>query len=439
MTGRTLKTGRRPQYVSRSSKQESGMFVFPLEIRHQIYTAMTIVRRKDHLSFLCTCKRSYSEARESFLSRPLNLSDQEELIRLTTQQSPTALRHTQELSLQLTDVEPETMSPFLAQVVLNTSKTAFQHPYEFEERRITCALQAMPNIKSLRLVGAAKAEKSSAPRYLLDRVLSWATQHYANLTHLRVESPNVSLEPLASCHSLTSLHISAVSETPARQMAVILARLTNLVDLCVIAYRRQSYYLQYRDADRPFDPETFRHLRPLRMLRIQDFAGCGLKQHALLTGDMLRAISETHRHSLRRFFVSSSTALKPAVVLQLTETVRTLSAIESLSLVWPEMEPEFLYCLPPSIWSLELLVSDQGHATDMLDTLVAICYRLPVLRKIHFVTSGLVSAIAGSGIEHGQSFHENSSASHRNKERHPTWTLTWSAWPPSPCDRPDVP
>lgn len=429
-----LKKGRRPPYAGRSPEQEFGIFVFPLEIRHQIYTAMIIMCRKDHLSFLCTCKRSYSEASESFLSRPLNLSDQEELIRLTTQQSQTALRHTQELSLQLADIDRETMSPFLAQVVMNTSKTAFQHPYEFEARRITCALQAMPSIKSLTLVDAAKPEKSSAPRYLLDHVLSWAAQHYANLTHLRVDSPNVSLEPLSSCHSLLSLHIPGVSEIPARQMAAILGRLTNLVDLGVIAYRRQSHYLQYRDADRSIDPETFRHIRPLRMLSIQDFAGCAHKQHAFLTGDMLRAISETHSHSLRLFFVSSSTPLEPAVVLQLTETVRTLSAIESLSLVWPEIEPEFLLCLPPSTWSLELLVSDHGHATEMLDTLVAIRYRLPVLRKIHFVTSGSVPTIGVFGIEHGRSFHENSSGPQRSKKHHPPWTLTWSVWPPSPGD-----
>ena len=288
-------------------REDFGILAFPLEIRRQIYASMTQLCQVDHLNFLCTCKRLHSEAEHSFLSRPLNLPDQEELIRFSAHRSPRALKHVQELSFHFTDIERNVMSSFLAQIMMGTSKVAFQDPYRLETSRVTHALQALPNIKSFSLTEAAKAGETSAPRVLLNSVLSWAAEHYPRLTYLRVDSPNVSLEPLRSCRSLVSLRITGLSETPAKQMTVILAGLTNLVELQIVALRGQSRYFSCRDAKSSINSESFRHVRPLRMISIND--STAINHPAFVTVSILRTIGETHqpRFEAIYYLVTSST------------------------------------------------------------------------------------------------------------------------------------
>ena len=133
-------------------------------------------------------------------------------------------------------------------------------------------------------------------------------------------------------------------------MAVMLEILANLVELSIVALTGHPRYFHCRDAKKSV-AESFRHVRPLRILSIEDSAATD--QPAFLTVDMLQAIGKTHDHTLRTFCTSSVSQLDSAVMVQLAETVRTMSENQNPALTWPGIEAEFLDCLPSSTWSLK--------------------------------------------------------------------------------------
>ena len=423
---------RRFHHSSGSRGDGFGLFVLPLEIRRQIYAHMTKLPRVDHLNTLCTCKRLHCEAMESFLSRPLNLLDQEELIFATSQRSQSALRYVQEVNLHLTEMDPERMMPFLAQVVLGMSKRAFPQPYDLETTRITSALQDLTGIRSFSLIELATLEKRPVPRMLLDNVLAWAAQHYSGLRHLRVDSSNVSLEPLALCRSLRSLRLAGFSQTQASQMAVIFPKLSELADLQIVVRRGQTRYFHCLDTKKSINSEALRLLRPLQTFSIHDSSDSSNVRGAFLTVNVLRAISEVHGSTLRQFCISSIAPLEHAVVNVLAETIHAMSQLHTLALTWPGMNATVLESLPTSIWSVEVLVSDQHHAAEMLDTLTSIRHELPRLRKIRFITSGPLPQAGVGHVDPNRSFETHPGDEDGGQKLNSPWTVTWGVWQPFP-------
>lgn len=402
------------------------MLELPLEIRRQIYTYLTGLSRVDHLNFLCACKKLHDEAQVSYLSRPLCFSDQEELTQFSSQPYRSQA-YVQDLSLVLTDLDRDVMRPFLAQVVMDMSKRTFQYPYELEATRTTYALQSLPNIARLSLLEPTRSGVTPAPRLLLNNVLNWIAQQYVGLRRLRIDSSNVSLEPIASLHNLRSLRITGFSETPPSRATTILRGLPKLAELHIVCRRRQSRYFACQTPRKSVGSETLRYLRPLRVIRINDFAELSNRQAAFLDVNMLKSIGESHSSSLRQFGVSSLSPLDPGILSQLAETIYMTSGLHSLSLSWPNIGIELLDSLPPAIWSLQILVSGQPHATKMLKALVAMSERILSLRKIHFLVPGSLAQAQVSSM-----MSSSSQNAYFWYGLEVPWTVTWGVWQPFP-------
>ena len=409
------------------------LLAIPLELRLHIYEQMRSTLGSAHLNLLCTCRKINLEARESFLSRPVQFGTQAALARNVGSRRH-GLEQVFDLKLGLTEISRDDMSPFLAQIVVGMSKLKFQNSYEIEAARITTALRTMPNIKSLTLTEPFQAPDTPAPKVLVNHILAWTSQSYCGLRHLRLDMPNISLEPLASFRLLRSLRITSFSETSAAQARIIFEQLTALDELHLVARGRQSRYLQCQNLKRSIDPHVIHHVRPLRILGIYDFADLINKRAGFITADMLKAIGGRHGGSLQELRLSSISPLGHSSLSRLEGAFAVMSQVHTLSLAWPGIEPELTQHLPSSTWSLELFVSGNTHASDLLDALLQCHHRYPKLRKIKLLLPASITLPEMSTFDL-ENFLARSSYQHQHKRRpEKPWTVSWGTWHPGPSD-----
>ena len=422
-----LRTSQKAGNSGYSSRKKLRLLTLPLEVRQQIYEHLTTLPRVAHLNFLCTCKSLHFEALHSFFSRPLNASHQMELMHFILRKSQGSLRHIKEVNLRLVDIDSQAMAPYLSQVVLGTSKTVVEHPYELELRRITIALGRLSNIRRVSIVSPGASDKNPAPQMIVEGVLEWVAQNSPKLHHLRVDSSNVLLEPLRSCRSLRSLCISAFAPTTASRAEAIFDQLPDLVDLEIIASSWQSSYFMHQTPTPAITPEVIRGLRPLQSLTIHDCAVPYINKAIFLDVDMVRVIGEVHGASLTHFSVSSTASLEPWVSFYLAENLRVMTRVHTLSLILPIIDFRILDCLPPTLWSLELLVSGLSHAQVMIDKLQSLGQQLPVLRRVKFVTSVVLPQAGVSEVDSGTRLDVGFNVQKSGRRGDVPWTVTWSA------------
>ena len=422
-----LRTSQKAGNSGYSSRKKLRLLTLPLEVRQQIYEHLTTLPRVAHLNFLCTCKSLHFEALHSFFSRPLNASHQMELMHFISRKSQGSLRHIKEVNLRLVDVDSQAMAPYLSQIVLGTSKTVVEHPYELELRRITTALGRLSNIRRFSLLDPGTSVDSLPPQMLVEGVLKWVVENSPKLHHLGIDSSKVSLDPLRFCRSLRSLRIPGFSPTSASKAKAIFDQLSDLVDLEIMARNWQSYFFDHQNATKAITPEVIRGLRPLRSLTIHDCAELGNNEATLLDLDMLRAIREVHGASLTHFAISSIDTPEPVVLFHFAESLRVMTRLHTLSLILPNIDPKMLNCLPPTVWSLEVLVSGLIHAQAMIDKLQLLGQQLPGLRKVKFVASGLEYEAGVSEVGPGGSLDVGFNIYQIERDIDVPWTVTWSA------------
>ena len=260
------------------------------------------------------------------------------------------------------------------------------------------------------------------------------TQLYPQLRHLRVDSPNISLEPLVSCTRLRTLRITGYSQTPAARAALVFEGMAELAGLQIVSRRRQSHYFRCQDLKKSVNSTTVRHMRPLQTMSIHDVTDVDSQRPAFSTINMFESIRHAHSASLRQFCVSCIAPLELPLLVQLAETISAMTQVHTLVLTWPGLEAELLEALPPSIWSLELLVSGHDHASDVLAVLSAMRQRIPRLRKIKFVVPDVLFQSDMAKLLPTKSGSRMSDPSVPESEAEQPWAVTWGLWCPFPED-----
>jgi uncharacterized FlaG/YvyC family protein len=357
----------------------------PLEIRLLIFTCMNALPRHDHLNLLCCSRRVRKEAEESFLSRPLSFHNQRELNSLVHQDNQRCCQNSRDLTLALTDMDDWKMQQIMRQLLSNTPtpKVMLESPYEMESQLVINALQSFRNLNCFSLVENDDTRHTPAPSVLLNSVLSWTMAHHPRLSRLRIDSSNISLEPLLKLTHLRSLSINAYSDTSTSTMATIFAHLSSLQHLEITCYTRQALYFRPQQTNKSINSEVIRQIPPLKSLHIHDRGRRGDLSAPYLTTELLEAIRATQTN-VRELSITSINPVGREVQEQLALTLESMQHLHTLVLHCPETELSSLKSLPATIWSLTYLVKDKWAACEAKKVVKLLAKRseLRVLRKI---------------------------------------------------------
>lgn len=372
----------------REANSGSSLFLqLPLEIRRRIYDATLGLPLREQLSLLSTNRQICDEGHEFIFRRPLKCSSREQLQGFVDAHEDDALNQVRCLVLRLEDLPPIAMQLYLEKVILGVPVPPEQHPYVIESERILSLVQMMPGLKHLSLLPPSQRGQKSAPKDLVQFLLSQLSQCFSRLRSLSVSTDIKSLDFLANFTHLQSLSFSGCSETEPHRAGVILKQISGLQELTIVgpstSFLKQHNRSVQKGALLAITPDFLRNTPSLKSLKIRDLAPAG--RAGFLTNDMLRAVLDTHRSTLQTLCISSMAQPSTSDLTLLKTIVLSLPALRELHLEWPIVSSDLVAdCLPTSIQSLTVAVQCSIHAQNIIDELTSASHRWPYLRKSHF-------------------------------------------------------
>ena len=423
----------------------------PLEIRRQIYETTLGLTLMDQLSLLSTNRQICDEGHDFVFQRPLICSSRLRLQSFVNSHSQDVRNQVRSLKLTLEELSPAAMQSYLRNTIMGIPVQPSDHPYVLESELILSCLNMMPNIKHLTLLQPRQRNRNSAPRDLMQYLLTQIPQYFKELKSLSVGTEIKSLEFLLNMPRLQSLRLSGCSETDSQSARLIMKQMSCLQELAIIGpstafLKRQKCGLQ-KGAIMAITPDVLCNVQPLKRLTIRDLTPMGTP--TFLTRGMMMAIFDTHRNTLQSLCVSSLSQPSTAVLDLLKAIIISLPALQDLQLEWPTVTSDLLSgCLPSSIQSLTVTVQSCTRAQNIIDKLILYSHRLPYLRKVHF---NLVVPVEKGGFSSEKqiiSFAMPFQVSQRyglicllhvallttfDRLESP-WQTTWGLWQPAGCD-----
>jgi hypothetical protein len=364
-----------------------GFLELPLEVRLNLYHIMLSLPVQTHLNLLCVNKQVYSEARKSFYQRPLVCNSQYDLMDFVEHWPKSAVHNITNLQLHLEEIRPEAMQGYLAELVAGT-QVQRRHPYLLEIQQITTALSALSGVTHLQILKPLDIRTGPPSSIVTTQVLRWAADYYTKLHSLRLDIEQCHLDCLESCKELKSLRLSAYSESSPTRMADVLRRLPNLKELSLAgppsnlaALTRHGYHTRIAQS---ITHVVISRMRPLKRLSIFQLNGAESDPQPLLTPNVMIALYQVHRDSLRELKISSAITPTPMFVTHLAAFLLGTTTLEEVSLLWPNTEPASVDNLPNTVRKLEIAVRTVDQAQVFVQRLSLMRYRLPWLRTATF-------------------------------------------------------
>ena len=288
------------------------------------------------------------------------------------------------------------MQYYLAQVTMGVPTQRHHHPYLGEGQRITKGLQQLPNLKHLTLRRPMKSTTTPASTTVLKYTLRWIQHYYLQLQSLDLELDHCDLECLSQLEDLRMLRFSGYSLTHPGRMRTLVYSLKRLKELHIIGpppgFLWQQRHGQRQNVVQSMTPEVLRAAPPLSALTICDVVGVRSKRsgsnHVFLVPDMFQALYDRHRDSLQSLDLFSDEALDPEATASLARFMTVATALRHLAVGWPEIDLRLVDCLPRSLRSVEVVVTNRVLAAAFAERLEGSRYRLPYLAKVSVHVGG---------------------------------------------------
>lgn len=408
----------------------------PGELRQKVYESMKDMPPNDHLSFLRTCKMIWCEGRATLLSRPLVFNSQAQLIEFTGSVCDELLSKVVTIKLCLEDLDRSQVRQYLTEVAMGQSKKTSLQPYAKERDRITSALSMLPKLRSISLLRPSSVARNHAPKCLVNDLIDWIVKHLKNLRHLRIDYDSYAFEKLATLADLQTMQVSGFSRATAEQAERTAQNFTNLRELHVVpaSYIMHTPYFKCQQPQNIISASLIHNLRPLQVLTLYEPPESPNGEHVFLTAPILKAISIRHSQTLEELNIRSLHALSPVTLKVTAALLLSTTALQSISLTFPQIPFDTIDALPRTTAELELLVSGPAEAGALLDRLSAQSYRLPFLKKVAFVVASTgPSKAAAGGSENAtlpiQPLGGGTLATSGSSSSSP-WAVRWGTWRP---------
>jgi hypothetical protein len=390
----------KPTKTPLPSRQPSfRLLSLPLELRLQIFTCAKALPRQDHLNLLCCSSRIHDEAQESFLSRSLSFMNQRDLAFSMSHDDNRCCQHSRDLTLALTDMDPAKMQTIMFQLLSDAPKSKLQRPYVMESQFVTSALHCFRDLTSFSLIENDESRHTPAPSILSNSVISWLLGRHTQLSRLRIDASNVSLEPLSKLTALRSLSVNAYSGTPASKLSTILGALSSLEHLEITCPTRQALYFRPAQMHKSVNADVIRNIPALKSLHIHDRGWRADVLAPYITSDILGAIRGRHSATLTELSIIATNNLGREVEDEIDLTLQSMRRVHTLTLILFSFPNSTLRSMPPTVWSLKCMVTTDIEARRVPRMLEA--SRMKVLRKIDIIISGAGMPLPASMLQSG--------------------------------------
>lgn len=351
----------------------------PHEIRQQIYQHILLLPRKCHLSLLCTCRKVYEEGLPSFLSRPFTFPSQDILIKTLVRYQRKYLSLIHAIRFAITDLDEQTLRPYLTTFVSNDHNKQFISPYSGEIQRIAQLLAKLQNLKSLTIIRSTVPSRRQAPQVLLNGLLASLFVSVPAVTNVSLSVDTVAIHHLRNLQCLRSLCISGFSHSMPAQT---LATLRNLPKLRTLHIRAAGYIMRelFFHCGKPHQsitPEVLTGIRPLGILTIMDPPEANQYNSPFMTSQEFDAIRTRHKDELESLAVCALHPITRKAVAALASLVRAIDHLKRFTIALPSTDEsgksEVLAILDnvnaTHLTTLKVLVASSAEADAVLDML----------------------------------------------------------------------
>ena len=415
---------------------QSHFLELPLEIRRQIYDSTTALCLPDQLSLLSTNHQVYDEAYDFLFQRPLIFPSRQCLEFFVNSHPSDTLGRVRNLRVRLGEIDSVAMESYCRKAIMGLPVPLDEHPYILESELILSCLRTMPSIKHFSLLPSHYRNRNSAPRELIQYLLTQIPRHLKQLEFLSISTDLESLNFLADMARLRSLRFSGCSKNTSQSAGLIMRQMSCMQELAIIGpskafLKRQKCHLQ-KGAMLAITPDVLCNLQPLKSLTVRDLNPS--ESPTFLTEGMLSAIFNTHRTTLQSLCISSLSQPNNAVQDMLKTILTSSPVLLELQLEWPNLAMGVLSdCLPPTLQSLTVAVQNRTHGKDVIDTLVLASIPLPHLRKVQLnmidATIEQQLELMSVGPGHDPTIPLDNIVS--TTRTPPRWRVSWGKWNPA--------
>jgi hypothetical protein len=301
----------------------------PRELRDQIYDKV-LCSAQSGIDLILCCRQIYNETREILFRKPLYFRSQFEFIEWTARFETRLLQNVQTIVLQLQESDGGTHSQGLPSFV------SARQDYNKALGQTPRAFRFVPNTKDFTMLEPAM-HRSHFIQELQHRIFLTAGTYLPKLERLTFDSEFLSLTCVGAMVNLRSLRFPGYSLTDARETISILAGLSHLSNIEILARSKsiRGPVGIIRAPHKSITAEVLRNIRPLK-----SFIYAGTNETALSTGssdelDLLSALQETHSESLRHVRVRMSHPPDAQSLGQLDQ-FRAVLCLAVVEIEWPQ-------------------------------------------------------------------------------------------------------
>ncbi|KAI9751252.1 MAG: Pre-mRNA-splicing factor slt11 [Chaenotheca gracillima] len=359
---------------ARNPTSALSFFIFPREIREQIYNYVLCESPCKNVQLLRTCKQIASESQRFLFRRPLTFWSQSQLSQWIQEVDP---RHLQQVSCVQIKIDNPVSHESIERLCLTETDDASLSPlaqlFKEEDKRIGKIFDQIPDIRDMTLLRSKRDSPYCIWQNMYYSFSLELGQRYPNLRRLAFHVHKVSLNSLAGLKSLRSFRFTGFSTSTPQETLKVLSSLGHLEELEIVGIpHRINAEPSGQALVRSFTPEVLRGLRPLKSFKIcETYTLYTEPESVFASTDMLTALYDTHVDSLISLGLSTCIALSPAAAGQLKNHL-TQSSLQSVRLCSSPLDPTIIDALPSSVRDLQVCVDPsvtKSAAVAVLKTL----------------------------------------------------------------------
>ncbi|KPI41232.1 uncharacterized protein AB675_8172 [Cyphellophora attinorum] len=357
------------------------------------------------------------------------------------------------LVLALTDLDPDSMRPFLTRLLLTGHTKNVADPYTTEIQRLDKALSQLQALASITLARPYEPLANSAPLLLAEGVLD-SIVNLPNIIQLSLNIDNYYLDRVPNLHKLTHLRISGFSHSTPEGTELAFTRMSSLQELHIHPsgnIMREPFFHCGGDPMQSITPRVIARMQPLRVLMIMDPPEATKDKSPFLTTEMFDAIAVKHGPHLKRLTVGSLHVISGAAVDAMKSLLRATAQLIRLTLAFPEAARRDIIEAAVTmnhLTEMGILVVDQAEADVAFEQLEMAGQRGPLkaLREVTFLIPGDAHCVIARSAEVTQSRRytlrstQSSSSAHAqspqpvDQHREPQLKVMWRRWQPFESD-----